>query len=54
MVQHDILGYMWTSVGSTVDCRIFIDRVALAKPGDNALGSVRPFECLSLCVHSHV
>ncbi len=29
---------------------IFIDRVALAKQGDNALGSVRPSVCLSVCL----
>ncbi len=29
----------------TVKRGIFIDRIALAKQGDNALGSVRPFVC---------
>ena len=30
-----------------------IDHVALVKQGDNALGSVRPSMCLSVCVQSH-
>ena len=28
---------------------IVIDRVALAKQGDNAIGSIHPFLCLSVC-----
>ncbi len=31
---------------------VFIDRIALSKQGDNALGSVRPSVRLDVCMHS--
>ncbi len=32
-----------------VKMAIFIDQIALAKQGDNVLGSIRPSICLSVC-----
>ena len=36
-------------VGISILIPIFIDRIALAKQGDNRIGSVRPSVCLSVC-----
>ncbi len=37
-------------VNSSYSLQIIIDRVALAKQGDNGIGSVRPSVCVCVCV----
>ncbi len=54
MQESNVLLYSFQNTRSKYASLIFITRVALAKQGDYALGSVRPSVYLSVCVHSPV
>ena len=50
MIGFLISMFKFCKQGYTCTCNIIIDRVAVAKQGDNALGSVRPSVRLWICV----